>query len=92
MKWLDIAGHNCPMGKDQPEYATVNVRRGTTYVQHGSLLVPCPNIVAEIQLEPDEIAHVVAGGSLFYEVLGQSWPPVAIGISDPALRNPEGNA
>jgi hypothetical protein len=92
MKWLDIAGHNCPMGKDQPEFQTVNVRRGTTYVQHGSLLVPQPNIVAELRLEPDELEHVNGGGSLFLEFLGTSWPPVGLGISDPALRNPEGNA
>jgi hypothetical protein len=92
MKWLDIAGHNCPMGQNQPEYDTVNVRRGTTYVKHGSLLVPQPHIVGEFKPDDGELAHLNKGGSMFIEFLGTSWPPVAVGISDPALRNPQGNA
>lgn len=92
MQFLKIAGGNVKLAENQPEYETILVRKGTTYIKHGSLYVPQTHLVAELKPDEAEIAHLNEGGTLYLEILGTSWPPVAIGISDPALRNPEGNA
>lgn len=87
MKWLQIAGHNVVLAEKQPEYETIVARKGVTYVQHGSLLVPQPNIVAEMKPDEEELARLNDGGSLFLEFLGTGWPPAWIGTIDPKFRD-----
>lgn len=93
MKWLEIAGWNVKLAEKQDEYETIVVRKGTQYVQHGSLLVPVPNLVAEIQPEAEDLKRLNEGGSLFLNFLGESWPPAGLTTYDPALLDPNaGNA
>lgn len=87
MKWLQIAGANHTLAEKQDEYETIVVRRGVTYIQHGSLFVPQPNLVAELKPEPEELKQLNEGGSIFVEILGTGWPPIGIWTVDPKLRD-----
>lgn len=93
MIFVDIAGSNVTLAEAQDEYETIRVRKGVHYVQHGSLLVPQPNMVAEVKLEPEDLERLNAGGSLFINILGNGWPPIGITTLDPAITDPpSGNA
>ena len=88
MKWAIIAGANLTLAEKQDEYETIRVRKGVHYVPHGSLLVPQANLVCELKPEPHELEVLNAGGSLFVNILGESWPPIGITVVDPALTDP----
>lgn len=93
MKFVEIAGANLTLAESQDEYETIRVRKGTCHVPHGSLLVPMPNLVCELKPTPEEIQQLVEGGSLFVNILGESWPPIGITTVDPAIADPPiGNA
>lgn len=93
MKFVVIAGANLTLAEGQDEYETIKVRKGYTMLANGDLLVPVPSMVAEIKPEPADLERLNAGGSLYLEILGASWPPVGLTTIDPALRDEtEGNA
>jgi hypothetical protein len=92
MKWLVIQGANLTLAEGQDEYETIKVRRDITEVWHGDTPHPVPCMVAEIKPSPEDLERLANGGSLYLQILGQSWPPVAITTVDPALTKPSGNA
>jgi hypothetical protein len=93
MRFVEIAGANLTLAEGQDEYETIKVRKGVSYVQHGSLLVPQESMTLELKPEPEELERLNAGGSLFLNILGTSWPPVGLTTVDPAIGDPpQGNA
>ena len=91
MKWVEPSGYNINMGEGQPEYETIPLRKGTTYIERGGVLVPAPCFVAKILIDNKDLCALISnGGALYVQVIGNGWPPMQVRTDDPILDYPDG--
>lgn len=92
MRWLRLKG-SYPVGASQDEYETIHCRSGVReFATPDGELYQAMYIETAIQLEPEDIAALMAGGVLILTQLGRQWAPLSVTLAPKSELHGDGSS